>query len=167
MTKTPADKAGFVNPGNIRELFVHRLGILANVISRVAALENNRRFGLSMLDWRIIGLVGLQAPMSLKQLARAANLGKSQASRAVAKLIDDGLIRSGLDASDGRGIQLILSARGMQLYRKMLPASVKRNEAILGILSAGERKALEQTLDKLTLRALEMLTEEKALASRD
>jgi DNA-binding MarR family transcriptional regulator len=84
----------------------------------------------------------------------------------VAKLIESGLIGRSTDASDGRGVQLELSVRGRQLYRKMLPASIERNEAILGMLSARERQALEQMLDKLTRRVLDMLAEEKAYTSR-
>lgn len=165
-TEARQDNTGFANPGNIKELFVHRLSILANVIGRVAALENHRRFGRSMLDWRLIGLLGLAAPKSLNQLAREANLEKSQASRAVAKLIDSGLIERGSDASDGRGVQLVLSAKGRQLYNRMLPASIERGEAILGALSVKEREALQRMLDKLTRRVLDMLAEEKARTRR-
>jgi len=43
-----------------------------------------------MRDWRIIGLLGAFAPMSLNQLAREANFDKSQASRTVAELIRRG-----------------------------------------------------------------------------
>lgn len=163
-TTTPeAFQSGYRNPGNIKQLFTHRIGILANVLSRLAALENNRRFGLSMLDWRIIGLVGLNAPMSLNQLAREANLEKSQASRAVARLIEDGHVNRGADKTDGRGVQLVLTHKGGQLYRKMLPVSIDRCEAILKVLSDKERKALEATVDKLTRHAIELLAEEKML----
>jgi len=155
-------RTGFANPRNIKELFVHRLSILANVIGRVAALENHRRFGCSLLDWRLIGLLAQAAPKSLNQLAREANLEKSQASRAVAKLIDAGLVERGADASDGRGVQLKLSAKGRQLYARMLPASVERSEAILAALDTHERAALEKTLEKLTRRVLDMLAEERA-----
>jgi len=155
--------SGYRTPSNIKQLFTHRVGILANLLSRLAALENNRRFGLSMLDWRIIGLVGLTAPMSLNQLAREANLEKSQASRAVAKLIENGYINRGADKTDGRGVQLVLTQKGGQLYKKMLSASIDRCEAILQVLSDRERKALEATIDKLTRHAIELLSEEKTL----
>ena len=153
--------SGYKNPPNIKGLFTHRLGILANILSRIAALENHRRFGLSMLDWRIIGLVGLSAPMSLNQLARDANLEKSQASRAVGKLIENGFVFRRSNESDGRGVQLELSPTGIRLYRKMLPTSIERGEAILNVLTIQERRDLEATIEKLTGRALELLAEEK------
>ena len=149
---------------NIKQLFSYRLNVLANMSSRVAALRNKRRFGLSMLDWRIVGLLASFAPMSLNRLALEANLDKSRASRVIADLISRGLIKRDTDERDGRGIKLELSTKGKKLYRSVLPYAVERNDELISVLSENEKKTLDTILYKLTDRALAMVNEERGLA---
>lgn len=148
----------------IKQLFSYRLNVLANMSSRVAALRNKRRFGLSILDWRIVGLLACFAPMSLNRLALEANLDKSRASRAIADLISRGLIKRNIDKNDARGIRLDLSAKGKSLYRVVLPYAVQRNEELVSVLTESEKKMLDKVIHKLTSRALVMCTAERKLA---
>jgi len=153
----------YVPPVNIKQLLSYRLNVLANMSSRIAALRNKRRFGLSMLDWRIIGLLACFAPMSLNRLALEANLDKSRASRAISDLISRGLIKRNVDKNDARGIRLELSAKGKSLYRVVLPNAVQRNEELVSVLTDNEKKMLDKVFSKLTQRALIMFTEERKL----
>ena len=146
------------NPVNLKELFSYRLNRLAHVSSRIASTVNESQFGLGPRDWRIIGLLGAFAPLSLNELAHEANLDKSQASRSVSDLIERGYVNRGTDATDGRGIQLSLTTKGKNLYRKVFPNSVERNEALLAVLTPDEREVLESVLDKLTGHSISMLT---------
>src|SRR5690606_14660250 len=146
------------NPVNLKELFSYRLNRLAHVSSRIASTVNESQFGLGPRDWRIIGLLGAFSPLSLNELAHEANLDKSQASRSVSDLIERGYVNRGADATDGRGIQLSLTTKGKNLYRKVFPNSVERNEALLAVLSPDEREVLETALDKLTGHSIAMLT---------
>jgi len=146
------------NPVNLKELFSYRLNRLAHVSSRIASTVNESQFGLGPRDWRIIGLLGAFSPLSLNELAHEANLDKSQASRSVSDLIERGYVNRGADATDGRGIQLSLTTKGKNLYRKVFPNSVERNEALLAVLTPDEREVLETVLDKLTGHSISMLT---------
>src|SRR5687768_8034892 len=94
---------------NIKELFSYRLNVLANLSSSVAALQNRRRFGLSRMGWRIVGLLACVAPMTLNRLALETHLDKASASRLVADLLSRRLIKRKNDENDGRGISLELS----------------------------------------------------------
>lgn len=157
--KTVAPRAA---PSGLKDLFSYRLNRLAYVSSRIAAGLNQSRYQVGPREWRIVALLGAEAPMSLNALARESNIDKSQASRTVSELIDKKLIRRSADAQDGRGISLDLTAAGRRLYQEMFPAAVQRNEALLEVLSPAEREALERALDKLTGRALEMFHELKS-----
>jgi DNA-binding MarR family transcriptional regulator len=66
----------------------------------------------------------------------------------------------GTNASDGRGVQLVLSARGRGLYRRLLATAVERNAALLDVLTRAERQALDRMLHKLTKKACELFAEE-------
>ena len=147
---------------NLKTLFSYRLNVLANLSSRIAVAINEREHDLSMRDWRIVALLGAFAPLSLNQLAREANLDKSQASRSVAELIERGLLSRAVDRLDGRGIKLGLTALGRGLYRRVFPQAVARNELLLAALTAAERRALQRILDKLTERAQALWADERS-----
>ena len=144
-------------PANLKELFSFRLNVLARRSSLIAELLMEREFELDLREWRIIGLLGAFSPYSLQALAREVNVDKSQASRIVSGLIQRGLLQRGADENDGRGVQLSLTAQGKSVYRKVFPKAVKRNEALLSVLSEEDRDTLERILAQLTERAGEML----------
>ncbi len=148
-----ADPAPQPAARHFKELVSFRLNMLASAWSRLAAESNAREFGLDPREWRILGMLGASAPMSLQGLAREINVDKSQASRAVSALIARGLLHRGADASDGRGVQLSLTREGRALYRKVFPRAARRNEELLSVLDAQERAVLESALDRLTAHA--------------
>lgn len=151
-------------PANLKELFSFRLNVLAHMSSKIAALVNEQEFELDSREWRIIGLLGAFSPFSLQALAREVNVDKSQASRIVSSMIERGLLQRGTDESDGRGVQLSLTPQGKTVYRKVFPKAVKRNEALLSVLSDGDRQLLDRMLMQLTDRAAELLSEARKKA---
>lgn len=147
---------------HFKELASFRLNMLASHWSRLAAESNQRDFDLDPREWRILGLLGAGAPMSLQGLAREVNIDKSLASRAVSLMTDRGLLQRGSDELDGRGVQLSLTTKGKQLYRKVFPKAVKRNEELLSVLSAEERKVFDHALNVLTEHACTALARQRA-----
>ena len=154
------------SPANLKELFSFRLNMLAYMSSKIAALINEREFELDSREWRIIGLLGAFSPFSLQALAREVNVDKSQASRIVSSLIQRGILQRGADETDGRGVQLSLSPAGRAIYRKVFPKAVKRNEALLSVLSDEDRMCLERILTQLTDRAGVLLDEARLKTSK-
>lgn len=169
-TKMPAEsrqpEAPNARARNFKELISFRLNILASTWSRLAAESNQRDFGLDPREWRIIGMLGADAPMSLQGLAREVNLDKSQASRTVSDMIERGLLQRESDESDGRGVQLSLTAQGKALYRKVFPRAVRRNEELLSVLSEKERAVLDRALDVLTAHAQKTLAKSRETSGR-
>lgn len=153
-------------PANLKELFSFRLNRLAHMSSKIAALVNEQEFELDSREWRIIGLLGAFSPFSLQALAREVNVDKSQASRIVSSMIQRGLLQRGADETDGRGVQLSLTPQGKVVYKKVFPKAVKRNEALLSVLSDEDRQCLERILTQLTDRAGEMLETARAAPKR-
>src|SRR5690349_13523624 len=76
----------------IRDLLSYRIHRLAGALSRGAALRYRREFGVSLVEWRTIALLGGHAPLALKDLARQAGLDKSLVSRTVSALAARGLV---------------------------------------------------------------------------
>lgn len=148
---------------HFKELVSFRMNMLASTWSRLAAESNERDFDLDAREWRIVGMLGAQAPMSLLGLAREVNVDKSQASRSVSALIERGLLQRESDETDGRGIQLSLTRQGLQLYRKVFPKAVKRNEELLSVLSPEERVVFDRAIDLLTEHAHKTLSKARAI----
>ncbi len=139
-------------PENIKQLFSYRLNRLAFLSSSLAESINQDLFDLDKQGWRFIGLLGAFQPMSLKMLAKEANIDKSRASKAVASLSERGLIQRRGSESDGRSIELSLSEKGEELYASAFPIALRRNNEILDVLTPEEREQFDVILDKLIFR---------------
>jgi DNA-binding MarR family transcriptional regulator len=150
----------------IRQLLSYRLHVVANLLSRGAAMRYKREFGMSLAEWRAIALLGEQAQLSLNELAKLAGLDKSQMSRVVSGLTGRGLVSRGQDENDGRGVQLSLSNAGARVYEGLIRAAAERNAAFLDCLTKAERDALESALAKLGAQARDFIEQEQLLAAR-
>ena len=149
-------------PG-IRELLSYKLHVVANLLSRGAELRYRREFGVSLWEWRAIALLGAsREPQSLNALAAAAGVDKSQMSRVISGLNARRLVLRAIDADDARGVRLTLTRAGRTLYHGLIRAAAERNDAFLACLSARERAAFEDALDKLAARARQFIAREDA-----
>ena len=149
-------------PSGIRDLISYRLHVLANLSARWAEARYQQRFGLKLLEWRAMALLGGYEPQSLNELARGAGLEKSYASRTVAGLIGRRLVTSTPDDRDGRGKLFELTRTGKALYRKVFDDAVARSEAWLSVLSDEEGAALMDMLERLTEQARALESVDKA-----
>jgi DNA-binding MarR family transcriptional regulator len=93
--------------------------------------------------------VGAFAPLSVKDVARQANLDKSPASRAVQALVDEGLVAKQASEVDGRGVVLTLTPKGRRVWQRVMALIERRNEQILACLSAAERRELDRLLERV------------------
>ena len=156
-------EATAADPLTIKALLSYRLHVVANLLSRGAAMRYKREFGVSLWEWRTVALLGgSHTPLSLNDLAAAAGLDKSQMSRVVAGLVARALVLRGADETDGRGVRLRLSRAGEKLYDGLIGAAAERNAAFVDCLGPRERECLEQALQKLGERARSFIQEEKA-----
>lgn len=149
------------SPRVMSDLLSARLHGLANLSAATTSLRVERKFGLSLLEWRSLGQLGGFAPLSLKELARRAGLDKSYASRTVSALIDRGLVASGRSDADGRGVTLTLTDEGTALYKKAFSDAVARNEKLLAPLRKDQRLLLIEMLGALTVSARRALEDER------
>ncbi len=154
-------------PRVMSDLLSARLHALANLSAATTTLRVERKFGLSLLEWRSLGQLGGFAPLSLKELAARAGLDKSYASRTVSSLIDRGLVASERNDADGRGVMLSLTAQGQELYERAFRDAVTRNEKLLAPLRTDQRLLLVEMLSALTVSARQALQDERNAAGTD
>jgi len=138
-----------VNPPALERFLTYRLHVLNKITDR----DTNRAYledcGIPLGEARCLAAIGRYAPLSVNDLARAANLNKGQASRSAQALVDRGLVEKTLSATDGRGVVLAPTQTGLAQYRRIIDLIARRNDEIFGCLSADEQHLLGDLLDRL------------------
>jgi DNA-binding MarR family transcriptional regulator len=104
---------------------------------------------VTLPEARVIAAVGSFGPFSIMELARHANLDKSQASRAAEALIRQGLVKREASTEDGRVVLVSLTPEGRALYRRVMPIARKWNGDLFNCLGEKEKLALGEALDKV------------------
>jgi DNA-binding MarR family transcriptional regulator len=133
----------------LREFLPYRLSVLSNRISRDIAKSYQRRFELSIPEWRVMATLGEFGKLSAREVARLTAMDKVAVSRAVVKLARAGRLVRKKDAADRRRTVLALSREGLAIYAKVGPLALAYEGALLKKLGPADRKALDQVLEKL------------------
>jgi DNA-binding MarR family transcriptional regulator len=136
-------------PLDLDRFLPYRLDILAEGVSRSMSRIYKERYGLGVPEWRVLAHLGQYAPITAKAIGSHSRMHKTKVSRAVAELEEHGfLARSGNDR-DRREELLSLTAKGKAAYDDLAPKAADFARHLLDDLSAGERRALEQIIDRL------------------
>ena len=126
----------------------YRLSVLSNTISAAIAAEYERRFGLSVTEWRVLAVLGRYADLSAVEVAERTAMDKVAVSRAVNSLLKSGRIRRSVHDDDKRRSVLSLSAKGRRVYDEVAPMALRYERELLAVLDVEERAWLERILAK-------------------
>lgn len=109
-------------------------------------------FGLSMPEWRLLGLVTRTSPMPFSELTAGSGMDKGQVSRTLHAIQSKGLVRVNAVTAAGRGgvrrgmrtlvaprIEVGVTPKGRALYQRVIPAARETQLRILDMMSADER----------------------------
>jgi DNA-binding MarR family transcriptional regulator len=127
----------------LEQFLTYRLHVLNKLAERGIGERYQDKLGVTLPEARVIASVGSFGPFSIMELARHANLDKSQASRAAEALIKQGLVL------------VSLTPEGRALYRKVMPIARKWNGDMFDCLDEQEKLAFGQALDKIINTMLE------------
>ncbi|HEB96383.1 MAG TPA: MarR family transcriptional regulator [Sedimenticola thiotaurini] len=130
----------------------YRLSVLSIAISRGISELYSERFGISIMEWRVIAVLGNYQPLSSSDICRHTSMDKVQVSRAVAGLSRSGLVLRRTDSGDRRRSLLRLSARGQRVYRKIVPLALEWEQKLMQALSPREQALFDRLLQKLEQR---------------
>ena len=133
----------------LEQFLTYRLHVLNKLAERGIGERYQEKLGVSVPEARVIASVGSFGPFSIMDLARHANLDKSQASRAAEALIKQGLVQREASEEDGRVVLISLTPAGRELYRKVMPVARKWNADLFDCLDDDEKAAFGAALDKI------------------
>jgi DNA-binding MarR family transcriptional regulator len=131
----------------------YRLSVLMLRISNAIARSYERRFRLSVPEWRVMAVLGRFGPLSANGVAEKTQMDKVRVSRAVARLMAAGRLSRRTDRMDRRRSILALTAAGEAIHSEIVPHAERVEARLLAGLNEAERATLDQLLAKLEARA--------------
>jgi DNA-binding MarR family transcriptional regulator len=144
------------NPRTVLDLehfLPYRLSVLSNTVSAALAGAYARRFCLTIPQWRVVAVLARSPGLSAAGVAERTAMDKVAVSRAVNGLVRAGRVRRVLAAADRRRSVLTLSARGQQVYERIIPLALAYERRLLAELTPDERLQFDVLLARLQKRS--------------
>ena len=137
----------------LEDFLPYRLSILSNTVSSAIASAYDRRFGLSIPEWRVIAVLGRFPGLSAVEVANRTMMDKVAVSRAVSKLIKSGRIDREFADADRRRSILNLSDDGRRVHDEIAPLALKFEADLLHGFTDDEIRLLNALMERLMARA--------------
>ncbi|MBY6260427.1 MarR family transcriptional regulator [Azospirillum sp. 412522] len=131
----------------------YRLSVLANTVSHTLAKLYEKRFGITIPEWRIIAVLGGGETMSAGEIAQRTAMDKVQVSRAISRMLDSALILREAGDTDRRKALLTLTPKALAIYAEIVPMALTYESEVTDALSIDERAQLDTLLSRLQARA--------------
>lgn len=138
-------------PLELERFLPYRLSILSNTISQAIAEDYQRRYDLSVTEWRVMAVLARFDGLSAREVAERTAMDKVAVSRALARLVEAGRVDRATHDGDKRRSVLNLSEAGWAIHDQVAPMARAREREVLAKLDAEERAWLTRILDKLLL----------------
>lgn len=136
----------------LEDFLPYRLSITSHTVSTNIARIYEKRFGVSIPEWRVIAILGRFPGLSAVEVAERTLMDKVAVSRAVTKLIKNGRIDRQFADADRRRSILNLSEEGQQVHNEIAPLALEFERELVEDFSEEDyerfNKILEQLLDK-------------------
>ena len=133
----------------LEDFLPYRLAILSHSVSHSIASIYEKRFGVSIPEWRVIAIVGRFPDLSAVEVAERTVMDKVAVSRAVTKLIKSGVIDREFADADRRRSILNLSEKGRAVHDEIAPLALNMEADLLENLTGEEVEVLDRVIDKL------------------
>jgi DNA-binding MarR family transcriptional regulator len=162
LPSTPARRAARAGDA----LLSNRLLSLATLLRRSANLLYRQELGLSEVEWRIVAMVGDQAPLTFGGLVEILGLDKGQLSRSVAALVKRRILMRTAHPQDSREVYIALTPQGQETFGALIALALERNRELVAGLSQPDVAILLAALDRLLVNARLMLAQGQPQARR-
>jgi len=137
----------------LEDFLPYRLAILSHTVSSLIARVYDKRFGLTIPEWRVIAIVGRFPGLSAVEVAERTMLDKVAVSRAVTKLIKAGRIDREFADADRRRSILTLSEDGRKVHDEIAPLALAMENDLLHGLNDEQISTLNTVIERLLVRA--------------
>jgi DNA-binding MarR family transcriptional regulator len=137
----------------LEDFLPYRLAVLSNTVSTTVARAYDKRFKVSIPEWRVIAVLGRFPGLSAVEVAERTLMDKVAVSRAVTKLIKNGRIDREFADADRRRSILNLSEDGKKLHDEIAELALQFERDLLHGFSEDEMNNLNSIMERLLARA--------------
>jgi DNA-binding MarR family transcriptional regulator len=137
----------------LEEFLPYRLAVLSNTVSTTVARAYDKRFKVSIPEWRVIAVLGRFPGLSAVEVAERTLMDKVAVSRAVTKLIKNGRIDREFADADKRRSILNLSDDGKRLHDEIATLALQFERDLLQGFEEQEIENLNSIMERLLARA--------------
>ncbi|MBD8892808.1 MarR family transcriptional regulator [Labrenzia suaedae] len=130
----------------------YRLNLVSETVSQAFASLYETQFGIARPEWRVIALLGQYGELTAKTIGERSAMHKTKVSRAVAALEKRKLVIRTPNPDDMRESFVDLAPDGLAIYEAIVPQALAFTKALQDSLSAAQREALDDTLDRIMER---------------
>jgi DNA-binding MarR family transcriptional regulator len=125
------------------------LTFLSNKLSSGASTCYRKRFGVGVVEWRMLSMLAVENAISPNRISQVIGLDKSAVSRALQHLANAGYVTIETDVQDGRRNTVSLSVEGEALHDQIFAVAIEREKRLLASLSPPEIDTLVNLLGRL------------------
>lgn len=140
----------------LEEFLPYRLSITSHTVSTNIARVYEKRFGVSIPEWRVIAILGRYPGLSAVEVADRTLMDKVAVSRAVTKLIKNGRIDREFADADRRRSILNLSKEGQQVHNEIAPLALEFERQLVEDLSKEDYDKFNSILEQLLEKARQL-----------
>ena len=140
----------------LEDFLPYRLSITSHTVSTNIARLYEKRFGVSIPEWRVIAILGRFPGLSAVEVAERTLMDKVAVSRAVTKLIKNGRIDRQFADADRRRSILNLSEEGQKVHNEIAPLALEFERQLVEELSTDEYDKFNATLERLLEKARQL-----------
>jgi DNA-binding MarR family transcriptional regulator len=137
----------------LEDFLPYRLAVLSNTVSTTVARAYDKRFNVSIPEWRVIAVLGRFPGLSAVEVADRTLMDKVAVSRAVTKLIKNGRIDREFADADKRRSILNLSEDGKKLHDEIAQLALQFERDLVHGFSEEEMSNLNSIMERLLARA--------------
>lgn len=141
------------NELRLEDFLPYRLAVLSNTVSTTVARAYDKRFSVSIPEWRVIAVLGRFPGLSAVEVAERTLMDKVAVSRAVTKLIKNGRIDREFADADKRRSILNLSEDGKNLHDEIAQLALQFERDLVQGFSEEEMTSLNSIMERLLARA--------------
>jgi DNA-binding MarR family transcriptional regulator len=137
----------------LEKFLPYRLSVLAQIVSESLHDLYAGPFKLTVTQWRVMAALGRFAPLTASDVGQHIVMDKVAVSRAVAGLMQRGLVERATDRKDRRRASLKLSARGRAMHSRIVPIALAYEKRLYEALPDEERRQFDWLAERLFAHA--------------
>jgi DNA-binding MarR family transcriptional regulator len=138
----------------------YQFSIVYGYYARCLASLYGPIYKLSIIDWKVMAVLGVHAPMSATEAGRLTSLRPHNVTRAVDSLVAKKLVVRRRDMADKRRVVISLSAKGDNAFKEIDKVRYTIEAEMLAFLLPAEHRELGRILAKIEQRCDELFHED-------